>query len=257
MAPQTQGVARGDPEPSVVDVVTTELVRGILSGRWPSGARLPPERDLAEELAVSRVSVRSAIGRLAEWGVVTARQGSGITVQPRRRWTAGVLANVIAHAIESGDFAALVPLLRDARALRRWVVLDMLERAAAHFGADARGVLDGVRARVEAAWAARSDSYAFLAIDRETLPEILEVAGMLPSLFLVNSLAAPYFAVMRTVPGASPVLADYREQQMAVIDAVERGDGACARARMSAYLDQLDAQVLGFLPDDVRGALEG
>jgi DNA-binding FadR family transcriptional regulator len=241
----------------VVDAVTAALVRGILDGRWVAGARLPPERDLAHELAASRVSVRSALGRLSEWGVVSARQGSGVMVQPRRRWTAGVLANVIAHAMERGDVAALIPLLRDAQTLRRWVVLDMLERAAGASGVRARGALDGVRARVEAAWAARGDGYAFLTIDRETLPEILETAGMLPSLFLVNSLAAPYFAVMRTVPGASPVLADYREQQLAVIDAVECGDGARARVLMSAYIDQLDAQVLGFLPEDVRGALEG
>lgn len=245
---------------SVVDGVTAALLSAILSGQHAAGARLPPERELAATLGASRVSVRSALGRLAEWGVVSARQGSGITVQPRRRWGAGALAGVIAHALSRGELDALIPLLRDARALRRWVVLDMLERAAKRFASQppARGEhpLDPVRAMVEAAWAARDDAHAFLTIDRETLPAMLEHAGMLPSMMLVNSLAAPYFAVLRAVPTASPVLDGYRERQLAVVDAVERGEPAKARRLMTKYLDELDERVLGFLPDDVRRALD-
>ena len=241
----------------MVDGVASAVVSGILEGRWPSGSRLPPERELAAELSTSRVSVRSALSRLSEWSVVSVRQGSGITVQPRRRWTAGVLAIVITHALSQGDWAALIPLLRDSREVRRWVVLDMMERAAEQFGPGNEGALDGVRARVEEAWAVRDDALAFLTIDRETLPEILEAAGMLPSLFLVNSLAAPYFAVMRAVPSAPPVLSDYREQQFAVLDAVERGDSVRARALMTAYVDQIDELALSVLPEEVRRALEG
>ncbi|HWK75761.1 MAG TPA: GntR family transcriptional regulator [Povalibacter sp.] len=44
---------------------------------------LPPERDLAEELAVSRITVRKAIDGLVEEGLLIRRQGSGTFVSNR------------------------------------------------------------------------------------------------------------------------------------------------------------------------------
>ena len=63
-------------------------------GEFPAGARLPPERDLAKQLGVSRPSVREALIALEVEGLVEVRIGSGIYVlgrhgeraaQPRRR----------------------------------------------------------------------------------------------------------------------------------------------------------------------------
>ena len=44
---------------------------------------LPPERDLAEELAVSRITVRKAIDGLVDEGLLVRRQGSGTFVSNR------------------------------------------------------------------------------------------------------------------------------------------------------------------------------
>ena len=44
---------------------------------------LPPERDLADELAVSRITVRKAIEGLVEEGLLVRRQGSGTFVSNR------------------------------------------------------------------------------------------------------------------------------------------------------------------------------
>lgn len=44
---------------------------------------LPPERDLAEELNVSRITVRKAIDGLVEEGLLTRKQGSGTFVNTR------------------------------------------------------------------------------------------------------------------------------------------------------------------------------
>jgi DNA-binding transcriptional MocR family regulator len=57
-----------------------ELVR---EGDLPPGARLPPERQLAEELAVSRSTTVAAYALLAERGVVVRRQGSGTRITPQ------------------------------------------------------------------------------------------------------------------------------------------------------------------------------
>ncbi len=54
----------------------------IKSGEFQAGARLPPERDLAKQLGVSRPSVREALIALEVEGLVEVRIGSGIYVQP-------------------------------------------------------------------------------------------------------------------------------------------------------------------------------
>lgn len=54
----------------------------IGSGEFATGSRLPPERDLARQLGVSRPSVREALIALEVEGLVEVRIGSGIYVQP-------------------------------------------------------------------------------------------------------------------------------------------------------------------------------
>jgi DNA-binding FadR family transcriptional regulator len=52
----------------------------IRSGEFSPGSRLPPERDLARQLGVSRPSVREALIALEVEGLVDVRIGSGIYV---------------------------------------------------------------------------------------------------------------------------------------------------------------------------------
>lgn len=56
---------------------------GIETGALAAGTRLPPERQLAEALGVSRTTVVLAYARLRERGLIESRQGSGSWV-PRR-----------------------------------------------------------------------------------------------------------------------------------------------------------------------------
>jgi DNA-binding FadR family transcriptional regulator len=53
----------------------------IRSGEFTPGSRLPPERDLARQLGVSRPSVREALIALEVEGLVDVRIGSGIYVR--------------------------------------------------------------------------------------------------------------------------------------------------------------------------------
>ncbi len=55
--------------------VAEELRRRIRGGELPQGQRLPSERELAEELAVSRTTVREALQALREEGFITAVRG--------------------------------------------------------------------------------------------------------------------------------------------------------------------------------------
>ncbi len=60
------------------DAVAEWIESRILEGSFKPGERLPPERDLAEQLGVNRSSVREALKKLEQLRLVEIQQGSGI-----------------------------------------------------------------------------------------------------------------------------------------------------------------------------------
>ena len=54
-----------------------QLATAIRLGVYPVGSLLPPERELAERLAVSRATLREAIAALRQAGLVETRRGRG------------------------------------------------------------------------------------------------------------------------------------------------------------------------------------
>lgn len=54
-----------------------QLARAIRLGVYPVGTSLPPERDLAERLAVSRATLREAMAALRQAGLVETTRGRG------------------------------------------------------------------------------------------------------------------------------------------------------------------------------------
>jgi adenylyltransferase/sulfurtransferase len=70
------------PRKSLPDLVAGKLAAAVLAGQFPTGAQLPPERDLMKDLEVSRSSLREALRILAEAGIIEAQQGVGWFVSP-------------------------------------------------------------------------------------------------------------------------------------------------------------------------------
>lgn len=92
---------------SAVDACASSLREAILEGRIAVGERLPPERDLALQFGVNRVTVRSALGRLAAAGLLSVRQGSGYLVRDYRRVGGPDLAGALCDlARKHGDLAS-------------------------------------------------------------------------------------------------------------------------------------------------------
>ncbi len=74
-------------------VVAQALMRDIEEGRYQVGDMLPTEAQLGELYGVSRYTVREAVRRLTEAGLITRRAGVGTTVRARAtkvRYTATV-----------------------------------------------------------------------------------------------------------------------------------------------------------------------
>ncbi len=64
-------------------LVARQIIGLIESGEFSPGSRLPGERELAERLGVSRVTVREAEIALEAQGYLAVKTGSGVYVRPR------------------------------------------------------------------------------------------------------------------------------------------------------------------------------
>lgn len=61
----------------VYEVVIEQIKEMIKSGKLKKGDKLPPERELVEELQVSRASIREALRSLEILGLIESRHGDG------------------------------------------------------------------------------------------------------------------------------------------------------------------------------------
>lgn len=72
---------------SAVEYVFDKLVAAIAIGAFSPGDVLPPERELATQLGVSRATLRQALGQLVGLGLLASRRGrSGGTFVTERSW---------------------------------------------------------------------------------------------------------------------------------------------------------------------------
>src|SRR4051812_37364666 len=102
--------------------ILEQLKRRIADGEFPPGSVLPPERELAASLGVSRPSLREALRGLVEIGALETRHGSGTRV-------AATSANVLASSFE---FLLLLdrPALDDLIEARELIEAHLAARAA-------------------------------------------------------------------------------------------------------------------------------
>jgi GntR family transcriptional regulator len=63
--------------------IRTYVIQAIQDGRYRAGDKIPSERELAEELGVSRLTVHHAIKGLQQAGILIAHVGRGTFVSPR------------------------------------------------------------------------------------------------------------------------------------------------------------------------------
>ncbi len=79
---------------SRIDEITDRLVTAIAIGEYLPGSRLPSERDLAASLEVGRMTVRGALARLVDRGLLETQRGRGGGSFVREQWPASSTASV-------------------------------------------------------------------------------------------------------------------------------------------------------------------
>jgi DNA-binding FadR family transcriptional regulator len=222
------------------EITVARLAQAIRLGLVPVGERLPPERELAERLQVSRVTLREAIAALREAGFLESRRGrSGGTFVVRASGETGAAqaADAAVLAREMGD------ALHDALDFRR-----VLEPGAAALAAT-RALSAPDRAHLVACLAAaRTRDPMTRRVNDSRLH--LAIAAASGSTSVAASIADVQLRLDRLL-AAIPVLRrnlDHSDaQHERVVEAILAGDPVVARTEMEEHCDATAALLRGLL----------
>lgn len=219
---------------SAFEKTVEQILHAIKSGSVPTGHRLPPERELALQLNVSRVTLREAIRALAEAGYVEARRGrAGGTFVIYQRGRSG----------RGKPKRSDVSRLEDVLAFRRVVEVGAATLTATRQLQDSERELLS-RAVAEAEGASFEE---YRAADTRLHLLIAELSG---SALLVRAVAD---ARMRTndlldaLPTRQRPVVHSNAQHQEIAAAVLSGDPAEAGRAMERHLEATAALLRGFL----------
>jgi len=224
------------PNTLVSDRVFAALLEALLSGRYAPGEKLPTQRTLAADLGVTMSSVREALKRLEQMGLVDVRHGSAMRVRDWRRH--GGL-DVLTHLLFRGGGldAGVLGAILEARAL----MLRELAGLAAERRSDAQAEQI---AQLAERFAQAEHPHDAARVDFAFFTEVAQAAGNLVFELILNAIRELYFAHLDAVPVTA------RPQELAPIyariaRAIDRGDGNRARAAAFELASQQAEQVGG------------
>jgi GntR family transcriptional regulator, transcriptional repressor for pyruvate dehydrogenase complex len=216
--------------------VASELKRLIDEGTLQRGQQLPSERELAEQLRVSRGTIREAIRFLHALGYLKVRHGLGTFVHASsgdverlraawRDWT-------LRHATRIHDLLELRKGIESfaAELASQRQPSEPLERLAEALNQMREGALEG-------------DVPALVEADVAFHDALCEGSGNAALTELVQALGrqlVPERAATFAIPGRPEQ--SVREHK-AILDAVRAGDGQLARLQVLAHLDSVQSEI--------------
>jgi GntR family transcriptional repressor for pyruvate dehydrogenase complex len=208
------------------DQVVRHVALLIERGELRPGDRLAPERELAQELGVSRPTVRAGLHALAAMGVTESRQGAGtfITGGPPRLG-AGPLSFL----------AALHGFTRDEMFEARKV----LEVGSAGMAAE-RGLTDRLAPMAEEVtgmFASLTEPQTFLIHDVRFHRAVAAAAGNPVLLALIEMISSLVYEQRRMTVERAHDLKESAEMHRRIYQAIRDRDPLRAREEMSRHLD--------------------
>jgi GntR family transcriptional repressor for pyruvate dehydrogenase complex len=213
---------------SVTTMAIDNIREMIADGRLKPGDRLPPEHALAEQLGVSRGSLREAVRALSQLNVLVVRRGDGTYV---RSLEPSDLLSGLVHAIE------LVPAhgLDEVLEVRRLLLPPAAALAAQRVTAKQLDELRRLLAELEVA----DDADRTAHLHREFQGLVAEAAG---NEWLASILRALQYAGepirrawLESDPSMHAVAIAYQRQ---ILSALERGDAEMARSIATIQVDE-------------------
>jgi DNA-binding FadR family transcriptional regulator len=209
--------------------VILQVEEAIADGRLEPGDRLPPERELAQQIGVSRASVREALRVLESFGILAARQGrgadAGSVVRADGQTGLGGLLRIHSSLLKAP--------LSDLVELRVAIEAMTARAAAAHRAGDELARLAAVIAEIE-------DRDAFLELDTGFHVALARASGNALAPLLMDALreaiALQMRAAFEAVADWDATRARIAADHAALAAAIQAGDEDGAAAVVTAHV---------------------
>lgn len=212
--------------------VVRQIEQLILRGILRPGDKLPAERDLAERFAVSRPSLREALGELQGRGLLESRAGAGVYV-------ADVLGSAFSPALIQ-LFASHDEAVFDYLSFRRDMEGLAAERAARHGSDTDLKVIDAIFQKMETALSRRNPTDE-AELDAEFHLSIIEASHNVIMLHMMRSM---YDLLKQGVFYNRQVMFRQRmtremllDQHRNINEAIQRRDPVAAKSAVHEHLD--------------------
>lgn len=224
------------PDTTLTASAFEELISYVVHGTWKAGDRIPPERELCQQLGIARTSLREALKAMELIGMLDSRVGDGTFVCDRSEF----LSRPLLWAFTGTDHVEL----RDIMEARLFLEQDLAGLAAERASdsdieeigktlTDMRNCIAKGESPIEA------DMQFHLAVARAAHNEVMRNAVQ-----LLRNLLRQWLLLKLLIP---QVPAKVLQQHDAVFRAIKARDTAAARSAMSRHLEkaaQLITQVV-------------
>jgi len=220
----------------LVDRVVNEIQGLIVEGKLQPGMKLPPEREFADQIGVSRTVVREAVHVLVTKGLLETRPGVGTTV---RQVTREQVVEPLGLLLQAHDVS-----IDNLHQVRSILEVEIARLAALHAAEADVAELERITAGMEAA---RDDAESFVAADTE-FHRMLARTARNPLLVVLLDSIRDLMEQVRLLAHRHPylyriVLPDHRR----ILERVIAKDAEGARLAMQEHLEharQVQEEVL-------------
>ena len=222
--------APGNAFENTVEQLATAIRLGVLA----DGEQLPPERELAERVGVSRNTLREAIAALRESGLVATRRGRG----------GGTRVTYAGVAPAAGSMVRSGASLSDALIFRRVVEPGAAwEAATRSLAGDQRAWLADSLRDVDGA----PDAAAHRVADSRLHLAIATLAGSPMLIDAVTRSQAALHDMLMAIPVLRPNIDHSDLQHQQIVTAILGGDADRARTVMEEHCDATSALLRGLI----------
>jgi len=210
----------------LVHRVVAEIERLITTGQLAPGMKLPPEREFAETLGVSRTVVREAMHTLTAKGLLASRHGSGTTV---RQVTRETLVEPMEWLLLGQN--ATIDHLHQVRSI---LEIEIVRLAAAQASEEDINRLRGIVTQMEQD---KEDVTAFVALDADFHQALSETTHNPLLAVLLDSVRHLMQEVRRQVHRHPTVYNTVVPDHLEIVNAIAAHDPEAAGRAMQRHLD--------------------
>jgi GntR family transcriptional regulator, transcriptional repressor for pyruvate dehydrogenase complex len=220
------------PRTTLTAAAFEQLISRVVKGNWKPGDRIPPERDLCQQLGIARTSLREALKAMELIGLLDSRVGDGTFVCPRSEF----LSRPLLWAFTGSDHSELQDIME-----ARTIIEENLAGLAAERGSSEAIAEIGKAVQMMRDSIARGDSIleadvAFhVAISSAAQNDVLHNAAQ-----LLRNLLRQWIYFNLALPGVSAIALKHHHT---VYRAILQRKPAMARRAMRMHLSETMALV--------------